>query len=85
MNSILFTKLLHAEAQNLYQGDTTPENFICKVKPMIEALIKKNISDSMSERDLEEILVSSKQKEKHDSSNNYCFFDVVDLAMYRAN
>ncbi len=85
MNSILFTKLLQAEALNLYHGDTTPENFISRVRPMIEFLLKSKTTDTMSESDLEEILVSSSPEEKQDSSNRNCFFDVVDLSMYRAN
>jgi hypothetical protein len=85
MNSILFTKLLQAEALNLYHGDTTPESFISKVSPMIEALIKEKSQNTMSESDLEGMLVSSRQEENQNSPNKNCFFDVVDLSMYRAN
>jgi hypothetical protein len=85
MNSILFTKILQAEALNLYHGDTTPENFISNIKPMIEALLKEKSTDSMSETNLEEILISSRSEVKQSSSNKNCFFDVVDLSMYRAN
>jgi hypothetical protein len=85
MNSTLFTKLLQAQALNLYHGDYTPEDFMFRVKPMIEALLKEKAKNSMSEIDLEEILVSSSREEKQNSDNRSCFFDVVDLSMYRAN
>ncbi|MEI7828809.1 MAG: hypothetical protein WCI31_03520 [Prolixibacteraceae bacterium] len=85
MNSIIFTKLLEAEALNLYHGDSTPEDFMLKVKPLIEELLKEKTKSSMSEIDLEEILVSSSREEKQNSANRNCFFDVVDLSMYRAN
>ena len=85
MNSIQFTKLLEAQALNLYHGDTTPETFIANVRPIIEALLDEKSSNIMSENDLEEILISSSREEKQNGTNRNCFFDVVDLSMYRAN
>ena len=85
MNAELFKRLLQVEAGHLYHQGSTPESFMNRIKPMIEELLKKSRSEKMSENDLEEILVSSKSKENQNSKNRNCFFDVVDLSMYRAN
>lgn len=85
MNANLFSKLLQAEAANLYQQNMTPEIFMKRINPMLEALKEEYNSETMSESDLEEILVSNKPKKSKQTPNEYCFYDVVDLSMYRAN
>jgi len=85
MNAENFKRLLQLEAEQLYHRDSTPESFMNFVNPLIQELLKESRSETMTERDLEEILVSSKSREKQDSSNRNCFFDIVDLSMYRAN
>lgn len=85
MNANLFTRMLQAEAANLYQHQMTPEDFMNRIKPMLNALEDDYRSETMTENDLEEILVSSKQKKNKQTPNSYCFYDVVDLSMYRAN
>jgi len=85
MNAELFERLLQVEAGHLYHQGSTPESFMDRIKPLIQELMKESRSEKMSENDLEEILVSSKSKENQNSKNRNCFFDVVDLSMYRAN
>jgi len=85
MNANLFTRMLQAEAANLYHQNLTPENFITRIKPMLEALEDEYRSETLSESDLENILVSSQPKKNKQTPNQYCFYDVVDLSMYRAN
>jgi ABC-type oligopeptide transport system ATPase subunit len=85
MNAELFKRLLQIEAEHLYHQGSTPESFMNRIRPMIEELLKESRSETMSENNLEEILISSKSKENQNSKNRNCFFDVVDLSMYRAN
>jgi len=85
MNAELFKRLLQVEAENLYQQGSTPESFMNRINPLIQELLKESRSETMSENDLEGILVSSKSKANQNSNNRNCFFDVVDLSMYRAN
>lgn len=85
MNSDLFTRWLQTEAEILYNQDSTPESFMSKVKPLIEALDKTNKSEVMTENDLEGILTSSGSQKSPDSSKKRSYFDIVDLCLYRAN
>ena len=85
MNAELFKRLLQVEADNLYYQGSSPENFMNRIKPLIQELLKESRSEKMNENELEEILVSSKSKGNRNSKNRNCFFDVVDLSMYRAN
>jgi len=85
MNANQFTRMLQAEAANLYQRQLTPQNFIDRIKPMLDALADEYRSETMSDQDLENILVSSAPKKEKQTPNQYCFYDVVDLSMYRAN
>ncbi len=85
MNAELFKRLLQVEAENLYSQGSSPENFMNRIKPLIQELLKESRSEKMTENELEEILVSSKSKGNRNSKNRNCFFDVVDLSMYRAN
>jgi len=85
MNAELFEKLLQVEAGHLYHQGSTPESFMNRIKPLIQELLNESRSEKMSEKDFEAILVSSKSKENQNSENRNCFFDVVDLSMYRAN
>ena len=85
MNSDLFTRWLQTEAEILFHHDLTPEVFMKRVKPILEALIKKNKSDILSERDLQEILVGTKSDKNPSSVNRNSYFDIVDLSLYRAN
>lgn len=85
MDTNLFSKLLQAEAANLYQHNVTPESFMDRIQPIIEALEEEYRTETLSENDLQEILVSSKQKKSKQTPNSCCFYDVVDLSMYRAN
>ncbi|HEY5509895.1 MAG TPA: hypothetical protein VIK10_02600 [Prolixibacteraceae bacterium] len=85
MNSDLFTKWLQTEAEILYHQDLTPDVFMKRAKPLLEALIKKNKTEILSERDLQEILVGSKSDKNPSSVNQNSYFDIVDLSLYRAN
>lgn len=85
MNSDLFTRWLQTEAEILFHQDLTPEVFMKRVKPLLEALIKKNKTAILSERDLQEILVGTKSDKNPSSVNQNSYFDIVDLSLYRAN
>ena len=85
MNSDLFTRWLQTEAEILYHQDSTPTSFMLKVKPLIEALVKANKSEILSENDLEEILTVTGSQKRPDSSKKNSYFDIVDLCLYRAN
>jgi len=85
MNSDLFTRWLQTEAEILFQQDLTPELFMKRVKPLLEALIKKNKAEVLSEKDLQEILIGTKSEENPSSVSQNSYFDIVDLSLYRAN
>ena len=85
MNSALFTSLVQAEAEKLYLQNSTPEIFMSALQPLIQALVKENGSDILSENDLEKILDPPKTPENQDVSKKNSFFDIVDLCLYRAN
>ncbi len=85
MNSDLFTRWLQTEAEILFQKDSTPENFINRAKPLIEALVKVNRSEKISERELQEILISVQAKKNPQAVQKNSYFDIVDLSLYRAN
>ena len=85
MNSDLFTRWLQTEAEILFHQDLTPEVFMKRVKPLLEALIKKNKTELLSESDLQEILVGTKSHKDPSSVDQNCYFDIVDLSLYRAN
>jgi hypothetical protein len=85
MNSDLFTRWLQTEAEILFHQDLTPEVFMKRVKPILEALIKKNKTEILSERDLQEILAGTKSQKDSSSVRRNSYFDIVDLSLYRAN
>lgn len=85
MNSDLFTRWLQTEAEILFQQDLTPELFMRRVKPLLEALIKKNKTEILSEKDLQEILIEAKAEKSPSSVSQNSYFDIVDLSLYRAN
>ena len=85
MNSDLFARWLQTEAEILFHQDLTPELFMKRVKPLLEALIKKNKTDILSEKDLQEILVGTKSATNPSSVKQNSYFDIVDLSLYRAN
>ena len=85
MNANLFTRMLKAEVVKMYQDNITPERFMNRIIPLLDALEDSYRAETMSENDLEEILVTSKTKKNNREANACCFFDVVDLSMYRAN
>ena len=85
MNSDLLIRLLQTEAENLYHQDSTPEAFVSWIRPLIQSLAKENCPETMSEADLEGILISSRYPEKSASVRKSDYFDIVDLSMYRAN
>jgi len=85
MNADLLIRLLQAEAENLYHQDLTPEAFVNWMRPLIKSLAKENCPETMSETDLESILISARYPEKRSSNQKNEFFDIVDLSMYRAN
>jgi hypothetical protein len=85
MNSDLFTRWLQTEAEILFHQDLTPEVFMKRVKPILEALIMKNRTEILSERDLQEILVGTKSQKDPSSVDQNSYFDIVDLSLYRAN
>lgn len=85
MNTDLFSRWLQTEAEILFHQDLTPEVFMKRVKPLLEALIKRNKAEILSERDLQEILVGAKSEKNPSSVNQNSYFDIVDLSLYRAN
>lgn len=85
MNTDLFTRWLQTEAEILFHHELTPELFMKRVKPLLEALIKMNKNDILSERDLQEILVGTKSHKDPSSVRENSYFDIVDLSLYRAN
>lgn len=85
MNSDLFTRWLQTEAEILFQQDLTPELFMKRVRPLLEALIKKNKAEVLSEKDLQEILIETKSEKNPSSVSQNSYFDIVDLSLYRAN
>ncbi len=85
MNSELFSRWLQVEAEILYKQNLTPEGFMERVKPLLQALIEKNKSDVLTEKDLQEILIGAKSKKSGRKVPENSFFDIVDLSLYRAN
>ena len=85
MNSDLFTRWLQTEAEILFHQDLTPELFMKRVKPLLEALIKRNKEEILSEKDLQEILVGTKSGTNPSTVSQNSYFDIVDLSLYRAN
>lgn len=85
MNTDLFTRWLQTEAEILYHQDSTPEIFLSRAKPLIDALAKINKSEVLSENDLEDILTNSKSRESTEPPRKNSYFDIVDLCLYRAN
>ena len=85
MNKNLFSKLLAHEAANLYHQHVTPEIFMDRIIPLLASLEDESRAELMSENGLGEILVSSKPKKNSQAQDTNSFYDVVDLAMYRAN
>ncbi len=85
MNAEQFTKWLQKEAETLFYQDSTPEAFMNKVKPLIEELTKTTAAENFSERDLHEILMGKKSQKSATHAPQNSYFDIVDLALYRAN
>ncbi|MCL4481268.1 MAG: hypothetical protein M1445_01365 [Bacteroidetes bacterium] len=85
MNSELFAKWLQTEAEMLYQQDSTPEIFLSRAKPLIDALVKINKAEVLSVNDLEEIVTASNSRRDTDLLQKNSYFDIVDLSLYRAN
>ena len=85
MNADQFTKWIQKEAETLFYQDSTPESFMNRVKPLIEELAKNNIAENYSESDLHEILMGKKSQKSAIKAQNNSYFDIVDLALYRAN
>lgn len=85
MHSSQFIRVLKIEVEKLYNQTSTPVSFMNRMLPLIESLEIEDGSDILSERDLEGILVSLKSPEDKNTKFRNCFFDVVDLSMYRAN
>ncbi len=85
MHSAQFIRILKIEVEKLYHQSSTPVCFMNRMLPLIESLEAEEESDVLSERDLEGILVSLKSPENKNTKFRNCFFDIVDLSMYRAN
>ncbi len=85
MNADQFTKWLQKETEILFYHDSTPESFMNRVKPLIEELAKANKSDRYSENDLHKILSGNQPQSPAKAEHQNSYFDIVDLAMYRAN
>lgn len=85
MNTELFNRWLHDEAETLYHRDSTPEIFMDRAKTLIEAMVKMYKTEVFSMNDLEEILTARNSGQKSTPSNQDCYFDIVDLSLYRAN
>jgi hypothetical protein len=77
--------MLKAEVVKMYEDNMTPEKFMIRIIPLLDALEDSYRAETMSEHDLEEILVTSKTNKNNQTPNSHCFYDVVDLSMYRAN
>jgi hypothetical protein len=54
--------MLKAEVFKMYESNMTPEKFMNKIIPLLDALEDSYRAETMSENDLEEILVTSKTK-----------------------
>ena len=85
MHSAQFIRTLKIEVEKLYHQSSTPVCFMNRILPLIESLETEDGADILSERDLEGILISLKSPENKNTKFRNCFFDVVDLSMYRAN
>ena len=85
MNADQFTKWLQKEAEILFHHDTTPESFMSSVRPLIEEMTKTSKAERFSGKDSKKNLSGNQSQSysKPDPQNSY--FDIVDLAMYRAN
>ena len=85
MNADLFTRWLKAEAEILHHQDSTPEAFIKRAKPMIDALANAKTIEVMSELELMECLTSASSRTNSKPAPQNTHFDIVDLCLYRAN
>lgn len=85
MNADLFTRWLQTEAEILFNQDTTPEAFMTRARPLIEALVKVKNSEILTEKDLQEILTATRTQKTQNSERKNSYFDIVDLCLYRAN
>lgn len=85
MHSAQFIRILKNEVEKLYHQSSTPASFMSRMLPLIETLEIEDGSDILSERDLEGILISLKSPEDKNTRFRNCFFDIVDLSMYREN
>lgn len=85
MNADLFTRWLQTEAEILFNKDTTPEAFLNRAKPLIEALVKVKNAEILTEKDLQEILTATRTQKARNSERKNSHFDIVDLCLYRAN
>jgi hypothetical protein len=85
MNSDAFSQWLRQEAENLYRQGSTPEIFMKRAKPLIDALANVNKAERFSEKDLHGILTTTPSQNKSNSTSENSFFDIVDLCLYRAN
>ena len=85
MNSDLFKKLLEVEAENLYRKGSTPQSFMKRITPLLKSLIEEERSKSMAENELEAFIVSAENGDTQNPDAKNCYYDVVDLSMYRAN
>jgi len=85
MHSAQFIRILKKEVEKLYHQESTPVHFLNRILPLIESLEIEDGSDILSEKDLEGILISLKSPEDKNTKFRPCFFDVVDLSMYRDN
>lgn len=85
MHSAQFIRILKKEVVKLYDQSSTPASFMSRMLPLIESLQIEDGSDILSERDLVGILISLKSPEDKNTRFRNCFFDVVDLSMYREN
>jgi len=85
MHSAQFIRILKKEVEGLYHQSSTPASFMKRILPLIESLEIEDGSDILSDKDLEGILISLKSPEDKNTRFRNCFFDVVDLSMYREN
>ncbi len=85
MNADQFTRWLQKEAEILFHQDSTPDSFMNRVKPLIEEMAKAGKTERYSEKDIKMILSGNQLQDNSIPDPQNSYFDIVDLALYRAN
>ncbi len=85
MNSDLFKRWLQTEAEILYNQDSTPESFIKRAKPIIEALVRDAKKKKVTDKELHRVMTDAVVPEDANTTRGKFYFDIVDLCLNRAN